>query len=160
MRLAMKRCRRGWWTLKFDAHTQLGINGLPQARTPPSAERPGLGCSLPGLAWFTRHYGPPTPTGRSAAPPALKDRPSQGFHQPLSWAGCVSPSAFGPPCRGFAVELKALRGPLAPRLGPPPKTRISTLQDKFKVYNSPFLGDLLKSKPKPIPITVSHDNRA
>ncbi len=103
------------------------ISPFTHVRTPLSAKRPSLGCSLPGLARFAWQ----TQITTSLRKP-LHNRQPQGTdtHSERLRAQVLfdaSPQPSTRPIEGLRSELAPFRGPLAPRLDPPPK-ETETLQ--------------------------------
>ncbi len=97
------------------------ISPSTHVRTPLSAKRPSLGCSLPGLARFAWQAQITTSLRKP-----LHNRQPQGTdtHRERLRAQLLfdaSPQPSARPIEGLRSELAPFRGPLAPRLDPPPK---------------------------------------
>jgi len=90
-------------------------------RTPSSAERPDLGCSLPGLARFAWQTWKTTFLRRQLHDHQPRRTDTHGQRTKGQMRLNASTSAFGPSYRGFMV--RAFLGARQGTPTPPPKTR-------------------------------------
>jgi len=113
--------KRRWVTEVRRPESAHPLKPYTRTRTPLSAERPGLGCSLPGLASFTRQ----TPWQASLRRPPGDRRPQGTDGHSFGREGVGRPLAPQPQLSARHIGGLRYRGPLAPRLRPTAKKEMA-----------------------------------